>query len=250
VVISGLSMADAGAWSGMSSSRRVLILFAYPALWKSRINRRLLAAAQSVAGVTVRDLYVKYPDFMIDVKREQALLETHDVILYQHPLYWYSCPAILKEWLNLVLEHGFAYGTGGRALEGKWQGSVLSTGGPAEAYRAGGYNHFTIRQLLAPFEQTANLCRMGWLPPFLVQDSFTLDEAGLERHAADYAGVLELLRDGAGTTAFWQELESMNAAVRQRIEILNWAVRSGCRGSVAKGGRWLGHAIPGKGGGW
>lgn len=197
----------------MTVPRRILILFAHPALGKSRINRRLLAAARTVEGVTIHDLYEEYPDFMIDVKREQDLLEKHDVILFQHPFYWYSCPAILKEWLDLVLQHGFAYGEQGRALEGKWQASVLSTGGPAEAYRADGYNYFTVRQLLAPFEQTARLCRMVWLPPFLVQGSFALDEAGLDRQAADYIRVLELLRDGTVPLATLTGLGKLNDVV-------------------------------------
>ena len=193
--------------------RRILILFAHPALGKSRINRRLLAAAGTVKGVTIHDLYEEYPDFMIDVKREQDLLEKHDVILFQHPFYWYSCPAILKEWLDLVLQHGFAFGEQGRALEGKWQASVLSTGGPAGAYRADGYNYFTVRQLLAPFEQTARLCRMVWLPPFLVQGSFALDEAGLDRQAAVYIRVLELLRDGTVPLATLTGLGELNDVV-------------------------------------
>jgi glutathione-regulated potassium-efflux system ancillary protein KefG len=197
----------------VNPSRNILILFAHPALRKSRINRRLLAAARGVEGVTVRDLYEEYPDFMIDVAREQELLRAHEVILFQHPFYWYSCPAILKEWLDLVLEHGFAYGEHGRALEGKWLASVISSGGPEEAYQATGYNRFTVRQLLAPFEQTARLCRMIWMPPFLVQGSFALDDAGLERHASDYVKVLELLRDGTVAAETLAPLERLNAAV-------------------------------------
>lgn len=161
----------------------------------------------------VRDLYEEYSDFMIDVAKEQELLRTHEVILFQHPFYWYSCPSILKEWLDLVLEHGFAYGENGRAMEGKWQASVISTGGPEEAYQIEGYNRFTVRQLLAPFEQTARLCRMIWLPPFLVQGSFALDEAELERHAAGYVKVLELLRDGTVPVSELAGLERLNAAV-------------------------------------
>ena len=61
-------------------------------------------------GVRLHDLYEAYPDFLIDVEAEQALLLEHDVIVFQHPVYWYSSPAILKEWQDLVLEHGFAYG--------------------------------------------------------------------------------------------------------------------------------------------
>ena len=86
----------------MSVPRCILILFAHPVQRKSRINQRLLAAAQRVAGVTVRDPYEEYLDFMITAKRGQELLEAHDVILYQHPFYWYSCPAILKGWLDPV----------------------------------------------------------------------------------------------------------------------------------------------------
>ena len=43
----------------------------------------------------------------------------HDVVLFQFPLFWYSTPSILKEWQDLVLEHGFAYGAEGDALDGK-----------------------------------------------------------------------------------------------------------------------------------
>ena len=177
---------------------------------KSRINRRLLQAARGVEGVTVHDLYEEYPDFMIDVEREQELLNAHDVILFQHPFYWYSCPALLKEWMDLVLSHGYAYGEEGRALEGKWHGSVLSTGGAAEAYGVDGHNRFTVRQLLAPFEQTAWLCRMLWMPPFLVQGSFVLDDPGLERHAGNYAEVLRGLRSGERESADFSVMERLN----------------------------------------
>ncbi len=91
-------------------AKRVLILFAHPALQKSRVNRRLIAAVSNLENVTINDLYEEYPDFCVNVKREQDLLRSHDIIIFQHPFYWYSCPALLKEWEDLVLEYGFAYG--------------------------------------------------------------------------------------------------------------------------------------------
>jgi glutathione-regulated potassium-efflux system ancillary protein KefG len=78
--------------------RRVLILFAHPVLERSRVNRRLLEAVKDLDGVTIQDLYEAYPTLAIDVQREQDLLLAHDVIVFQHPFYWYSVPAILKEW--------------------------------------------------------------------------------------------------------------------------------------------------------
>lgn len=173
---------------------RVLVLFAHPALQKSRINVRLAAAARPVPGVTFHDLYENYPDFHIDVPREQELLRSHDVIVFQHPFYWYSCPALLKEWLDLVLEYGFAYGPGGTALHGKTLVSALTTGGPANAYARTGYNHFTMAELLAPFEQTALLCGMKWHPPFIVPGTVRLtDPDAIAAHAADYARLLTTL---------------------------------------------------------
>ena len=64
----------------------------------------------------------------IDVRAEQELLVSHDVIVSQHPFYWYSSPALLKEWQDLVLEHGWAYGRGGTKLTGKILFNAITAG--------------------------------------------------------------------------------------------------------------------------
>jgi glutathione-regulated potassium-efflux system ancillary protein KefG len=178
------------------SPRRILVLFAHPVLERSRVNRRLLDGIRDLAGVTVHDLYEAYPALELNVRREQALLVEHEVIVFQHPFYWYSTPAILKEWQDLVLEHGWAYGSQGTQLQGKLTLNVVSTGGPAEAYRAGGYNRFTVRQLLAPYDQTALLCGMRFLAPFVVHGSlFVLSPEQAEPYVKAYRMLLEALRD-------------------------------------------------------
>ena len=118
----------------------VLILFAHPALEKSRVHAQLIKQATTIAGVTFHDLYETYPDFDIDVAREQRLLLENDIIIFQHPFYWYSCPAIIKQWLDLVLEHNWAYGPEGKALSGKFAFNVISCGGSKEAYSHEGRN--------------------------------------------------------------------------------------------------------------
>lgn len=181
----------------MSPARKVLILFAHPALQKSHVNLRLGRAARALNGVTFHDLYEEYPDFSIDVEKEQRLLETHDVIVFQHPFYWYSCPALLKEWMDLVLEYGYAYGPRGTRLKGKLFLSAISTGGARAAYSREGQNHFTIEELLSPFEQTARLCQMRWLPPFVVHSALALgNSAEMDALSLVYASVLRGLRDG------------------------------------------------------
>jgi len=175
---------------------RVLVLFAHPALEKSRVNRALIEAVSGVQGLTIHDLYEEYPDFGIDVAREQSLLVEHDVIVLHHPFFWYSTPAILKEWQDLVLEHGWAYGRTGTALAGKAMLSVVTTGGREVAYARDGYNRFTMRELLRPLEQTARLCGMDYLPPFVVHGTHGMGPRQIREHAADYRRALLALRDG------------------------------------------------------
>ncbi|HUQ53609.1 MAG TPA: NAD(P)H-dependent oxidoreductase [Gammaproteobacteria bacterium] len=175
---------------------RILVLFAHPRLRQSVVQRAMLAAITGLPDITVRDLYADYPDLMIDARREQAELLAHDVLVLQHPLYWYSSPAIIKEWLDIVLEEGWAYGVGGKRLHGKFLLNAISTGGPQEAYHGKGRNRFPVRSLLAPFDQTAYLCGMGWLEPFVVHAGRKLDAAALSGRCERYRDLLVGLRDG------------------------------------------------------
>lgn len=177
-------------------TRKVLVQLAHPVLERSRVNRRLVDAVQGLEGVTVRDLYELYPAMQLDVRKEQKLLLEHDVVVFQHPFYWYSTPAILKEWQDLVLEHGWAYGEKGHHLKGKITFNVVSTGGPEQAYREGGINRFTVRQLLAPYELTARLCNMAYLAPFIVHSALQVQtDEQLKSTVLAYQKLLVALRD-------------------------------------------------------
>jgi len=188
----------------MSKPNRILILLAHPALEKSRVNRQLIQSVRGMDSITIHDLYEQYPNFYIDVKTEQDLLLAHDIIVFQHPFYWYSVPAILKEWQDLVLEYGFAYGEQGTALQGKKFLSAITTGGSEQAYCRQGHNYFTIRELLAPLEQTARLCGMEYLPPFVIQGTHQLREPHqIARYAEHYRTAIALLRNN---TIQWEQL--------------------------------------------
>lgn len=169
---------------------RTLVLFAHPALEKSRIHRRFLERRPDHPELTFHDLYEAYPRFDVSVEREQALLEAHALVLFQFPLYWYSVPPLLKQWLDLVLEHGWAYGSTGNALRGKTAGAVVSTGGRREAYRPEGLNRHTVRQLLAPLEQTVRLCGMRFLPPWVVHGTHGLGGRAVDTVAEEYRRLL------------------------------------------------------------
>lgn len=191
--------------ANLAHSNRVLVLFAHPAIQKSRVNRQMARGLRGMPGVTFRDLYEAYPDLDIHVEEEQQLLAEHDVIVFQHPFYWYSTPAILKEWFDLVLEHGFAYGEGGDRLQGKAWMHALTAGGPKDAYGEGGYNRFTVEQLMAPLEQTAHLCGMHFLSPFRVHSTLSLDPATeIPAIAKKYSETIQKLRDHQGPWSEWQ----------------------------------------------
>lgn len=197
--------------------KKILILFAHPAYQKSRINKSLIEGVKNMKGVTINNLYEKYPDFFIDVPVEQKLLVEHDIIIWHHPFYWYSAPAIIKEWMDLVLEHGFAYGTTGRALEKKWAISVITTGGRKEVYDSGGSNQFTINEFLAPFNQSATLCRMKYLPPFVVHGSHTTTGKDLKTHVNDYKKLIIALRDEKFDTKKLMKTEYINPIIPQNV---------------------------------
>lgn len=190
---------------------RILHLFAHPAFQKSRVNRVLVEAAQRIHGLTFHDLYQAYPHFVIDVRREQELLLSHEILVFHHPFFWYSTPAILKEWQDLVLEHGWAYGRDGSALHGKTMLNVVTTGGSGSAYHADGHNRFTMRQLLAPIEQTARLCGMDYLPPFVVHGTHGMQADEMTAHAGDLQVILEALRDRRVDRGSLSDLLRINA---------------------------------------
>lgn len=171
----------------------ILHLMAHPGLSASRVNRAMWGAAAPLQGVTRIDLCALYPRHDIDIPREQARLVAHDVVVLQFPLFWYSCPALLKDWIDLTLEYGFAYGPGGEALAGKVLQLAVTTGGTAVAYTPGGHNHHELRTFLTPFEQTARLCRMRFAAPYVLHGALRADPA---EHAAGFARLLRGWTEG------------------------------------------------------
>ena len=182
--------------------KKVLLQYVHPAHQRSKVNRALLEAVSDLPGLTFNDLYDRYPDFDIDVGREQALIEEHDVVVIQHPFFWYSVPALYREWQDLVLTHGWAYGHAGKALAGKSLMHAVSTGGSREAYCAQGYNRFTVKELLRPYEQTARLCGMNYLEPFVVHGTHLMSHEDRIVHALRFRERMEsILRGSVGSPA-------------------------------------------------
>jgi glutathione-regulated potassium-efflux system ancillary protein KefG len=191
-------------------SNKILILFAHPRFEQSRSNQVLVDSIPDHPNITFNDLYEHYADFNVDIEREKQLLLNHDIIVWHHPLYWYSSPPLLKQWIDMVLEFGWAYGVGGDALAGKMVFNAFTSGGPREVYRPEGRNRYTIQDFFHPFEQTVRLCKMEYLPPFGVQGTHRLTDAELQSFGRDYAHLLTRLADGDFSVEAMQQHAFMN----------------------------------------
>jgi glutathione-regulated potassium-efflux system ancillary protein KefF len=162
----------------------ICVIHAHPYLSRSRTNRVLADALGALQGAEVRSLYDLYPDFDIDVSAEQHALAQARLVVWMHPVYWYSVPALLKHWFDKVLALGWAYGEGGAALRGKHCLWVPTTGGDEQTYAVGGLHAYPLASFMPAIEQTARHCGMHWELPYIVYGADALDESGLSAHAA------------------------------------------------------------------
>ncbi|MGO4174929.1 NAD(P)H-dependent oxidoreductase [Bosea sp. RAF48] len=170
-----------------------LLVIAHPRLDRSVVNARLAKTAAEQPRIEIHDLYQAYPDYQIDVAAEQERLLRHKVIGIQFPLFWYSVPAVLKEWFDLVWLHGFAYGGSAPRLAGKTLFCAASTGGDERSYREDGRNGYRVEEFLRPLERTAALCQMHWAAPHLLHDAPRLRGEQLEQAAQGYRRYLDNL---------------------------------------------------------
>lgn len=155
----------------------------------------MLEAARQIEQITIVDLYAEYPRLDIDVDREQRHLVEHDMVILQFPLQWYSTPSILKEWQDVVLEHGFAYGETGNALKGKPWLCVVTAGAPEDSYAVDGRHRWSLRNFLTPLEATANLCGMPFLAPYVLFGARDVGTVACQAHVDGYVQLLQAVRD-------------------------------------------------------
>ena len=192
--------------SGMDEPSPIYVLAAHPNWQESRVNRRLFEAARQASGTRVRDLYASYADYDIDVPAEQAAAAAARLVVLLHPVQWYAMPALLKLWMDEVLTHGWAYGRGGHALQGKDLWLVATTGGAESSYHPQGYNRYFFDAFLPPYEQTAALCGMRFLPPLVLHGAHRVDDADLAAHVDVFAQRLR-------TYPAWPELDDQGSCV-------------------------------------
>ena len=178
------------------------VIAAHPAWRESRVNRLLMEAAKAQGRVALQDLYSSYPDYAIDIAKEQSALAQASLVVLLHPIQWYSMPPLQKLWLDEVLTYGWAYGEGGDKLQGKDLWLVATTGGPEDSYHPQGYNRYFFDAFLPPYEQTAALCGMRFLPPMVLHGAHSVPTDVVTQHVATFSERLQSYPN-------WPELDDL-----------------------------------------
>ncbi|WP_421944991.1 NAD(P)H-dependent oxidoreductase [Pedobacter sp.] len=147
---------------------KILVIVTHPDLNKSVINKRWVAELKKYPEIyTIHDLHKTYPDGNIDVLKEQQLVEQYDKIVFQFPVFWFSCPALLKKWIDEVLIYGWAYGSkSGYKVSGKKVALAMSVGVEEHEYNQGEKYRYTLEELTRPFELSFEYVRADYKPFF------------------------------------------------------------------------------------
>ena len=132
---------------------KTLIVVAHPEIENSNVNKKWVEKLNEYPDkFTVHQLYKVYPDGVIDVEKEQKLIEGHDKLILQFPMYWFNCPPLLKKWFDNVFTYGWAYGSKGNMMKDKKVALGISAGLSEEKfnkYTPSGCN--TLDELTSPF---------------------------------------------------------------------------------------------------
>jgi glutathione-regulated potassium-efflux system ancillary protein KefF len=175
----------------------ILVVLAHPYPRRSRACAALVDAIRDLPAVEVRSLYELYPDFDIDRDAEQGALSRARLVVWLHPVFWYTVPALMKHWFDEVLVRGFAYGPGGDALTGKDLLWAATTGGDDAAYSEAGRHHHPFDAFVPVVEQTARYCGMNWLDPFIVHGAHEVAAESLAASGRELRARLEAWRAAA-----------------------------------------------------
>ncbi|MET3209187.1 UNVERIFIED_CONTAM: putative NADPH-quinone reductase [Paenibacillus sp. PvR008] len=167
---------------------KTLVILANPNIEDSRVNRRWKQELSKYPEeITIHEIYKEYPNWSIDVLKEQKLLEAYSHVIFQFPLHWYSYPPLLKKWLDDVFTHGWAYGSKGDKLKGKKLGIAMSIGDKKENYSPTGSVSFTVDEVIAPFKASAVHVGAIVLPYFSIFGaSFQASDEEINQSAKDY----------------------------------------------------------------
>lgn len=144
---------------------QTLILFSHTFWQDSKINKALLESAATLSNVNIHNLNATYPNGVIDIESEVALLQDSQKVIFQFPLFWFSTPSLMKEWQDRVLTH-ILYGKDSKLLSGKKFQIITTLGGAKESYD--GHHGYSLETILSPLTSAFKYCGCEILESFAI----------------------------------------------------------------------------------
>ncbi|MBL4592588.1 MAG: NAD(P)H-dependent oxidoreductase [Flavobacteriales bacterium] len=144
---------------------KTLMILTHPKIDESIGNRIISNVIAKQENTEVRHLDKLYPDFKINIKAEQEALLKADTIIIQYPIFWYSTPAILKQWIDQVIQFGFAFGDDNYNLEGKKLIASFTIGSPVKDYP-----QEIIDKIIFHLQGLAEYCKMEYVGEIFCND--------------------------------------------------------------------------------
>jgi glutathione-regulated potassium-efflux system ancillary protein KefF len=156
------------AISNDKTNIKTLVIVSHPYPERSVLTKGLQEAAESVEGVTVRNLETIYgfDTRKINGDEERRMMREHSRIVFLFPTHWFNITPMMKAWLN---------DTWGSVGPGLWQGKemlVVSTAaGGSSTYGETGRIGVTLADVFLPMKASALHTGMTYLPPLVFQNA-------------------------------------------------------------------------------
>lgn len=147
---------------------KTLVIVSHPYPEQSVMTKGLETAAQSVPGVTVRNLETLYgyDARKINADEERRLMREHSHIVFIFPTHWFNITPMMKAWMN---------DTWGSVGPGSWQGKemliVTTAAGGDTTYGESGRIGVSLADVFMPMKASALHTGMTWLPPLVFQSA-------------------------------------------------------------------------------
>ncbi|MFD1260915.1 NAD(P)H-dependent oxidoreductase [Entomomonas asaccharolytica] len=172
---------------------KTLVVVTHPNIENSKINKCWLEELKKYPErFTVHELYKAYPNGVINVEKEQLLIEQHAALVLQFPVYWFNCPPLLKQWLDEVFTYGWAYGQTGDKLTNRKVALAVSAGIKEQDFSKEGRYQYTLQELLRPFEVTMKYVHADYQPLFAFYGAeYELSTQEIEQSAKNYMEFLQ-----------------------------------------------------------
>lgn len=145
---------------------KTLVIVSHPYPERSVMTKGMQQAAESVEGVTVRNLETIYgfDTRSIDAQKERELTKQHDRIVFMFPTHWFNITPMMKAYMNDV------WGSVGPGL---WQGKemllVTTAAGGASTYGESGRIGVKLEDVFLPMKASALHAGMTYLTPLAFQ---------------------------------------------------------------------------------